>query len=70
MSDKRDQLDAAVAAFLARGGTIEKPESRQIRAKAVIGSNRGGVRYRYVEKPPSLNGLCTKGERKPPRQFA
>ena len=63
MSDARKVIEADVAEYLARGGTISQPGPRQLRAMARYGRTR---RY-WREMPPAMSAIDSRGDKTPPR---
>lgn len=63
MSDARKAIDADVAAFLARGGEISRPDPRRLQAVA----RKGYGRRFWVEQPSTMSAIDSRSDKTPPR---
>lgn len=67
---RRASIEAAVEAFLASGGIVSRPESRQLRAVATR-DNQGRTSRTWADQPPAMGAIGAKDatKKKPPRRF-
>lgn len=68
-SDKRAEIEAAMAAFLAGGGKITTPEPRRLQV-VVLRDGKGSKSRVWAKAQPALGTVSSKaGKRTPPRKF-